>query len=98
MERIKTQSLAWRGGFERPDLWIHTGLLSGFAALFFLLTNGIPLIQAGWIHELGKKSRYVSLMGISVSVFTVLMFLTWWKFKQKPGFRAGEYETRNLVS
>ena len=48
-------------------------LLAGGIALFFLLTNGVLAVQAGWIHELGKKGRYVRLMGISVSVFAVLM-------------------------
>ena len=61
---------------------VHTVLfLSGFAALFFLLTNGIPLVQAGWIHSLGKKGKYVSLMLISVPVFTVFLLLAWWKFR-----------------
>ena len=57
-------------------------LVSGFAALFFLITNGIPLVQAGWIHELGKKGRYVRLMGIWVSAFAVHMFLMRWKFRK----------------
>jgi len=56
-------------------------LLAGLAAIFLLLTSGIPLVQAGWIHELGKKGRYVRLMAISVSVFAVLMFLIRWKFQ-----------------
>jgi uncharacterized membrane protein len=56
--------------------------LSGITALFFLLTNGVPLIQAGWIHELGKKGKYVRLMGISASVFAVFMFLVRWKFRE----------------
>jgi len=54
---------------------------AGLAAVFILLTSGVPLIQAGWVHELGKKGRYARLMGISVSVFAVLMFFTWWKFR-----------------
>lgn len=56
--------------------------LSGLAALFLLLTNGVPLVQAGWIHELGKKGRYVRLMYISVPIFTGIMFLSWWKFRE----------------
>ncbi|MFH1800860.1 MAG: DUF2079 domain-containing protein [Candidatus Omnitrophota bacterium] len=58
-----------------------TLLLAGLAAIFFLLTSGVLFVQAGWIHELGKKGRYVRLMGISVSVFAVLMFLARWKFR-----------------
>ena len=56
-------------------------LLAGGIALFFLLTNGVLAVQTGWIHELGKKGRYVRLMGISVSAFAVLMFLARWKFQ-----------------
>ncbi|MEI7752270.1 MAG: hypothetical protein WCJ71_09310, partial [Candidatus Omnitrophota bacterium] len=83
MERLKTQSLPHRGAFELPDLWIHAVLLlSGLAALFFLLTNGVPLVQAGWMHELGKKGRYVRLMLISVPIFAVLMLVTRWKFRE----------------
>ena len=44
-------------------------ILAGFSAIFFLLTNGVPLVQAGWVGELGKKSRYVRLMIVSVAVF-----------------------------
>ena len=48
-------------------------LFSGLLALFFLLTNGVPLIQAGWINEWQKKSRYVRLMLISVPVFAAIL-------------------------
>lgn len=69
---------------DRPAFFISINIVllaTGLAAFFFLLTNGVPLIQAGWMHELGKKGRYVRLMGISVIVFAVLLFLTWWKFR-----------------
>jgi uncharacterized membrane protein len=82
MESLKNHNCKHRDSLGSPDFWIHAILfLSGFSALFFLLTNGIPLVQAGWIHELGKKSRYVRFMWISVSVFSTLMFLAWWKFR-----------------
>jgi uncharacterized membrane protein len=69
-------------GTDRFRIVVHTALVfSGATALFFLLTNGVPAIQAGWIHELGKKGRYVRLMGISGSVFAAFMFLAWWKFR-----------------
>jgi len=69
---------------DRPAFFISMNVViaaAGLVAAFFLLTNGIPSIQAGWIHELGKKSRYVRLMLISVSVFATLMFLVRWKFR-----------------
>lgn len=56
-------------------------LLSGVAALFFLLTNAVPLVQLGWVKDLGKKSRYVLPMLISVPIFAALMFLTWREFR-----------------
>ncbi len=49
-------------------------LLTGVVALFFLLTNGVPLVQLGWMKELGKKSRYVNLTILFVSVFSVFLF------------------------
>ena len=55
---------------------------AGIAALFFLLTNAVPLVQLEWLKDLGKKSRYVLPMLISVPVFAALMALTWWKFSQ----------------
>jgi uncharacterized membrane protein len=69
---------------ERPAFLLSVNiltLLAGLIALFFLLTNGVPFVQAGWIHELGKKGRYVLPMMISVPIFAILMFLTWWKFR-----------------
>jgi uncharacterized membrane protein len=67
----------------RFKIAVHIVLLfAGFTAVFFLLTSGIPIIQAGWIQELGKKGRYVRLMGISVSVFAALMLLVRWKFPE----------------
>ncbi len=55
-------------------------LLSGFAALFFLLTNAVPLVQLGWMKDFGKKSRYVRPMLISVSVFCLLLAVVRWKW------------------
>jgi len=82
VEKLKTQDQICAGWFKWPDFWIQAVLFfSGFVALFYLLTNGVPLIQAGWMHELGKKSKYVRPMMISVPVFAALMFLAWWKFR-----------------
>ncbi|HRZ39835.1 MAG TPA: DUF2079 domain-containing protein, partial [Candidatus Omnitrophota bacterium] len=47
--------------------------------LFILFTNLLPLVQAGWIKSLGKKTRYVNLMAAAVSIFTALMILVRWK-------------------
>ncbi len=52
---------------------------AGIACLFFVFTNGIPLIQAGIISELGSKSRYVQTMRISVAVFLAVLLLIRWK-------------------
>ena len=57
-------------------------ILAGFSAIFFLLTNGVPLVQAGWMGELGKKSRYVRLMIVSVAVFSILMFCIRWRWPE----------------
>ena len=57
-------------------------VLTGFFALFFLLTNGIPLVQAGWIKEFGKKNRYVNLMILFVSVFSVLLVIARLRFRE----------------
>ncbi len=57
-------------------------LVTGTAALFFLLTNAVPLVQLGWLNDFGKKSRYVLPMLISVPIFAVLMFFVQWKFHQ----------------
>ena len=56
-------------------------LISGIAALFFLLTNAVPFVQAGWLKDFGKKTRYVRPMLISVLIFSTMMFLVWWKFR-----------------
>jgi uncharacterized membrane protein len=70
------------GAKQLPLRFIDTLiLLSGVWALFCLLTNCVPLIQTGWIHDLGKKGRYVLPMLISVPIFAALMFLTWSKFR-----------------
>ncbi len=64
-------------------VWIHAALVvTGLAAIFFLLTNGIPLVQLGWMNDLGKKSKYLRLMLIFVPVFAGLMFLAWWKCRE----------------
>ncbi|MBI3307218.1 MAG: DUF2079 domain-containing protein [Candidatus Omnitrophica bacterium] len=52
--------------------------LSFFAALFFIFTNGIPLIQLGILKELGSKMRYVRTMQISASIFFFLLILARW--------------------
>lgn len=57
-------------------------ILAGFSTIFFLLTNGVPLVQAGWMGELGKKSRYVRLMIVSVAVFSILMFCIRWRWPE----------------
>ncbi|MSR76797.1 MAG: DUF2079 domain-containing protein [Candidatus Omnitrophica bacterium] len=57
-----------------------------FAALitaFFLLTNGIPLVQMGLMHELRKKNDYENLMRYSLSGFAILMILLRWKFSER---------------
>lgn len=56
--------------------------IAGIMALFFLLTNAVPLVQLGWLKSLGKKGRYVLPMLISVPVFYALMVLTRWKLPQ----------------
>lgn len=56
-------------------------LLSGCLALFFLFTNGIPLIQLGLLHPLKSKTRYVNLMIIFVSIFSGLFLLSWWRLR-----------------
>ncbi|MFH0985294.1 MAG: DUF2079 domain-containing protein [Candidatus Omnitrophota bacterium] len=56
--------------------------IAGVAALFFLLTNAVPLVQLGWLKDFGKKGRYLLPMLISVPIFSVLMVLTRWKFPQ----------------
>lgn len=56
--------------------------LTGLGALFFLMTNAVPLVQMGWVEDLGKKSRYLRLMLISVPVFAGTMFLAWWKYRE----------------
>lgn len=83
MENLKTLGPSQNPCFQWRGLGIHVILfLSGLAAVFFLLTNGVPLIQAGWMGELGKKTRYVRLMVISVLIFSVLMFLIRLKWPQ----------------
>lgn len=61
------------------NLWNILLLLSAVAALFFLFTNGVPLIQLGWMHELKSKTRYVNTMIISVSVFFAFLALARWR-------------------
>ena len=74
---------------ERPFFfgWIDFVVgIAGLAALFLLLTNGVPLIQVGWIAEFGKKSRYTRLMLISVPIFAALLLsvrLKWPQFFPK---------------
>lgn len=56
--------------------------IAGAAALFFLMTNAVPLVQLGWLKDFGKKGRYLLPMLISVPIFAVLMALTRWKFRE----------------
>ncbi|MBN1688171.1 MAG: DUF2079 domain-containing protein [Candidatus Omnitrophica bacterium] len=50
----------------------------GLAGLFFILTNGIPLIQMGLMSELSSKTRYVNMMRMGVALLAVpLLFLRW---------------------
>lgn len=62
------------GEFSAIFPWVNAVVLfTGLVAVFFLLTNGVPLIQAGWLAEFGKKTRYVRPMIVSVLVFTALL-------------------------
>jgi len=60
-------------------LWNILLLSSGLVALFFIFTNGIPLVQAELMHPLKSKTRYVNLMIISVSVFFTLLAVIRWR-------------------
>lgn len=60
-------------------LWNAVTLVSFTAAVFFLLTNGVPFVQVGILPSLGSKTRYVRTMEISLSVFFLLMVGLWWK-------------------
>jgi len=60
-------------------LWNWIVLSGAILALFFLFTNGIPLIQWGLFPELGGKTRYVNMMRIVVSAFFSLMLFVNWK-------------------
>ncbi len=50
-------------------------LAGGIVSLFYLLTNGIPLIQWGWLHELGKKSRYLKVTRLVLIGYAIPLFL-----------------------
>ncbi len=82
MKKLNTQDPPQGRGFKWHGFGIRAALfLSGILAIFFLLTNGVPLVELGWLKDFGKKSRYVLPMLISVLVFSTLMFLAWWKFR-----------------
>ena len=50
-------------------------LTGGVITLFYLLTNGIPLIQGGWLHELGKKSHYTKVTRLVLIGYAIPLFL-----------------------
>lgn len=56
---------------ERPVIFINVLLTALFAAaVFFLTTNGLPAMEAGFLPDLGlHKSPYVKLMRIFVAIF-----------------------------
>jgi len=59
--------------------WNVITLASFAAALFFLLTNGLPFVQTGILPSLGSKTRYVRTMEISLSVLFILLAGLWWR-------------------
>lgn len=57
-------------------LWNVLILTATLVALFFLFTNGIPLVQWQWLPDAGGKNRYMNMMRIPVSIlFVLLLFL-----------------------
>lgn len=74
-----TNSLCTSPKYQILDILV---VFAGALAVFFLLTNGIPLVQTGWIGELGKKSRYVRLMSVAVAAFAALMVFVRVKWPQ----------------
>lgn len=59
--------------------WNTLTLTSCVVALFFLLTNGVPLVQGEILPPFGKKIRYIRTMEISVSIFFLLGMGLFWK-------------------
>src|SRR4051812_25672090 len=55
-------------------------LVSGaaLAALFFLLTNAIPLVQLGILQDVSKKFTFKAVR-ISLIFFSALTAVSWWR-------------------
>ena len=54
------------------NVWNRITTLAAVIALFFLLTNGIPLVQLGWLPAFSGKSAYQIMSQVPVSVFFLL--------------------------
>ena len=63
--------------------WINgVTLFAGLVALFFLLTNGIPLVQWGWIRAFSGKSAYLNMTRVSVSIFFLIFFILYFMYRE----------------
>ena len=75
----KTINIPSRSVNQKAGLAIQLVVAAaGISALFFLLTSGIPLAQAGLIPEVTKKIA-LKTMRISLAVFSLLMAACRWR-------------------
>lgn len=47
----------------------------GIISCFYILTDGIPFIQWGWLPELEKKSRYAQMTRLVLTAYAIPLFL-----------------------
>ncbi|MEI7751871.1 MAG: DUF2079 domain-containing protein [Candidatus Omnitrophota bacterium] len=63
------------------NVWNGITILAAFLALFFLLTNGVPMVQWGWIPAFPGESAYQNMTRVSVSVFFLIFFFLYFRYR-----------------
>ncbi len=79
MVRVELKTINKKPPAIPPPLWDLAILTIGLALLFFLFTNGIPLIQLGWLKPFKSKNRYLVPMRIALTAFSLLLAGLYWR-------------------